>query len=528
MKKLMVIFALILSLLLSSAAMGAEVFSGAENDARIESIYDHLCKSNDVESLQELLDNVYAATPGAYEYWNVFILMQTMGDTLDFTAYKKALEEKVETDAPASAVTNEFLAMILYLLGSDSEFIETTMEEGPGGLGLMSYVFAVTMMANGIKGKAHTIDSLLTYIGEQQHTDGGFCVVGESSDLDATTHVIIGLSPLYNENAAATDIINKALCFIPLAQVAGSGGFFSMGCESLESCAMVVTALSCIGINPLSYDKIAGPEKLFDIMASYENEDGGYAHLSDGESNVMATREALMAYIAYSFLLEGRGSMLDYSGVAGDAGQADVAEQADVADAGEASGGISAKLLISIIIIAAALILCAVYFFILKKRSAKSYALIAIIAALLVLAANLISFSSAENYYSSSNEISGNTIKTTISITCENVAGEKDYIPADGVILAKTTVEIAEGESAYDQLVRAAKENSIQFESDDGSYLSGIGYIYEFDFGDLSGWVFKVNGEYSDSGSSLVRLSEGDEIEWIYSLELGRDVGSKY
>ena len=75
-----------------------------------------------------------------------------------------------------------------------------------------------------------------------------------------------------------------------------------------------------------------------------------------------------------------------------------------------------------------------------------------------------------------------------------------------------------------DILTEACRKNSIQLEKS-GGYVTGINYLYEFDYGDLSGWIFSVNGEKSSLGSDEYILSDGDEIEWEYTCEMGNDIG---
>jgi hypothetical protein len=56
-------------------------------------------------------------------------------------------------------------------------------------------------------------------------------------------------------------------------------------------------------------------------------------------------------------------------------------------------------------------------------------------------------------------------------------------------------------------------------------YLEGISNLYEFDAGELSGWMYKVNGWFPNYGSSRYQLKQGDVIEWLYTCELGKDIG---
>lgn len=58
------------------------------------------------------------------------------------------------------------------------------------------------------------------------------------------------------------------------------------------------------------------------------------------------------------------------------------------------------------------------------------------------------------------------------------------------------------------------------------AYIEGIGQFYEFDCGELSGWMYRVNGEFPNYGCSLYELKAGDKVEWVYTCDLGKDVGS--
>lgn len=79
----------------------------------------------------------------------------------------------------------------------------------------------------------------------------------------------------------------------------------------------------------------------------------------------------------------------------------------------------------------------------------------------------------------------------------------------------------------YDVLVDAVRENGIQMDSggaDGMMYVSGINYLYEFDYGDLSGWMYRVNGEIPSVSCDEYMLSDGDIVEWLYTCNLGNDL----
>ncbi len=54
-------------------------------------------------------------------------------------------------------------------------------------------------------------------------------------------------------------------------------------------------------------------------------------------------------------------------------------------------------------------------------------------------------------------------------------------------------------------------------------YVEGIGNLYEFDCGDLSGWMYKVNEWFPNYGCSLYTLEDNDVICWVYTCDLGYD-----
>lgn len=126
----------------------------------------------------------------------------------------------------------------------------------------------------------------------------------------------------------------------------------------------------------------------------------------------------------------------------------------------------------------------------------------------------------------------------TLEIRCDTVVDTSKleneavipYIPASGVILAETEVEYTPGENVFEVLKRVTRDQGIQMEFREdalysGAYIEGINYLYEFDGGTLSGWMYKVNGQFPNYGCSQYFVEDGDEIVWMYTCDLGRDVG---
>lgn len=139
----------------------------------------------------------------------------------------------------------------------------------------------------------------------------------------------------------------------------------------------------------------------------------------------------------------------------------------------------------------------------------------------------------------------------TVSISCvkalENKdklkSGKEQFLPSDGYILHEVKMSFTQGETAFDILKRACAENvctdgcayccsqGIQYEASFSAgygnwYVEGIHQLYEKDCGSRSGWMYRVNGNFPNYGSSAYTVRDGDRIEWIYTCDLGEDIGA--
>lgn len=125
-----------------------------------------------------------------------------------------------------------------------------------------------------------------------------------------------------------------------------------------------------------------------------------------------------------------------------------------------------------------------------------------------------------------------------LSIRCDTILNHMDWVtpgkeglvPKNGVLYAMKEVEFQEGETVFDVLLRETKKAKLHMEFSnsavyDSVYVEGIGNLYEFDCGNLSGWMYKVNGIFPQYGCSQYKLKPGDVIEWQYTCELGDDIG---
>lgn len=138
-------------------------------------------------------------------------------------------------------------------------------------------------------------------------------------------------------------------------------------------------------------------------------------------------------------------------------------------------------------------------------------------------------------------EISDVEHTCTLSVRCDTILdnidwldkGKVELVPEDGVIFATAQVTFYEGESVFNVLQREMKKAKIHMEfvntpMFNSAYIEGINNLYEFDCGELSGWMYKVNEWFPNYGCSRYQLKEGDKVEWVYTCNLGIDVGGYY
>ncbi len=166
--------------------------------------------------------------------------------------------------------------------------------------------------------------------------------------------------------------------------------------------------------------------------------------------------------------------------------------------------------------------------YLMKKRNKKHYIAVAAIAAAGVLFILLTNFESAEEHYQPPETEGDFTV--TLSIRCDTIKeAEKksSAIPDNCVILDTTEFTASSGDTVYDVLQNAARTYRILIDnrgSDGAAYIAGIDGLYEFDYGELSGWMYRVNGEFPDVGCQSCTVHDGDNIEWLYTTNIGKDL----
>lgn len=405
--------------------------------------------------------------------------------------------------------------------------------------GLNAWIWALT--AANCSGEEAESGALNTRVSIAEHIisaalpDGGFSLRGERADCDMTAAAVYALAPL-EEFPAAKEALAAAVDCLTALQLE-NGGFCSMGVENCESAAQAIIAFTAAGYD-ISDSRVS---RALTAMMEYRAE-GGFAHTLGGGVNGAASVQALQALTALK--LRERGERLfDTCGVSvGDHEEVstvlpekteelpseqtmtEICESAEIFSSKTAElSGFTITLIISLCLALTGVVLAVVCVF--KRKS------LAIVSVVLFAAAGgvwLLDIRSPSEYYSQ--ERAGN-MKVTVAADCSAVLASMDrideninpssVIPLDGIVIAECETATEEGATAFDALIAAAREQRVAVDyvgSLYGVYVRGIGHIYEFGFGDMSGWVYKVNGETPNVSAGEFVLSEGDRVEFIYTI----------
>lgn len=97
------------------------------------------------------------------------------------------------------------------------------------------------------------------------------------------------------------------------------------------------------------------------------------------------------------------------------------------------------------------------------------------------------------------------------------------------VIAPPTVVPIEANETALSASTKGLKANRLAYQtggSGAGTYVTSIGDLAQQANGPLSGWLYKVNNTFPSEGPAVYKVKAGDLITWIYTNDLGKDVGA--
>ena len=605
----------------------------AANDT--ESIIDGILKWKQNGSAQNLADEISDSMGSSISDWYAISLSRYKYN-IDFSKCVNSLDKYTNSAENLRATDMQRIAIAYTAMGSKSDYIKTALNSSIGKLGIMSYAYGLIMLDCGAYYGNMTRDEIINKILSMQFSDGGWGLM-QNSDVDVTAMTIQALARYYKHSDVKT-AIDKALDYLSKRQQT-DGDFKSYGTPNAESTAQVLLALSTMKINCNTDSRfIKNGNTVYDGLLKYHNSDGSFSHTYGGNSNQLATVQALYATISLWRFENGKTAFFEFvsnniqreistkpepkpnnsssisskpdsssnsnninrnntssysqasqtskpsqsshinsnisSKIEGsktefstnskqnvensairkaessetttlESSKVESIENSDIEEISEYSEensnlskiessditetqAVNYNLIIALFLLGIFVIIFVVLI-IRKKLNKTNIIVLVVLFAVLTGISLTIKIETPNQYYNETSDNKQNTKTVTISISCKNAIGKTDNkkIPENGIILDDTEFSISEGDTVFDVLVSATKKNKIQIDYDSSNetvYIKGINGLYEFDCGELSGWMYKVNGETPNVGCSGYKLKDGDIIEWVYTANIGKDL----
>lgn len=511
--------------------------SAEEADRYEEGILSYLTGASSAESVQAWLDGPEEELFRHPVEWYFLPLYQS--GKYDFTSFASAYKSRIPTAEKKTANSTWLNRMMTaWVLGADVSEEEIKAHIVPGDI--MSLVYGLHFANN--TGVRYFDPELLCGL---QCEDGGFSLRGDVGDVDVTAMTLQALTPVVTgqsrlsfseeEKKTVTETIERATAYLARVQL-DNGGFASFGADNCESVCQVIIALCGLGIDPATDSRFQkNGENPLTTLRRFRTKEGAFLHKEGDAPGDITAAEALCALAAYERMLTGKSPL--YLLTRSELMQVETEEPTPTPKEPtptetvrstakeEAGSGIPPYRFYAT---GAAIVLLLIVLAVLKglRRFTKKNVLLSVgIAAVLLAVTWFTRFESVKQHYSGTEKT--DPIGTvSITIRCDTIAGEAGA-PRDPVIFPVTEVQIEKGETAFAVLEQIAKENRIPMDftgSGSSAYVKGIAGLYEFDYGNLSGWIYLINGEEMSIGCGAAEVSPGDRIEFLYTKMLGDDL----
>lgn len=156
-----------------------------------------------------------------------------------------------------------------------------------------------------------TVDEMIhKLVDKYEVAGGGFSLYNnETISIDLTAMAVQALSKHY-ENPEVKKVVDDSISM--LSDMQGGNGSYGTS----ESTSQVVVALAEMGIDPDEDQRfIKDGNSVLDGLVNYAQEDGSFAHSISGDSNPMATEQALYALSSLELFYKDESSLYDMSDV---------------------------------------------------------------------------------------------------------------------------------------------------------------------------------------------------------------------
>ena len=470
------------------------------------------------ESIQDWIDNKMTPPSDGSE-WYVMCLHQY--GSYDYSKFAGRVINYLKSNTVTNVVSKQKFALTLLACNVSSDFWRDLTQDSLENQGVMTYIYALHLCNNGIE-LSMSEDEVLSKLLSLQNKKGWSVTTGDP-DVDVTAMAITALSVHYGDEIVKK-AIDESLEYLSEVQLP-TGSYEGFSEENCETVAQVVIALSSLGIDCEEDERfIKNGKSPLNVLISFQTKPGSYSHSVNGDKNSSATNQALQALVSYYRMKNGQSQLFvfDKQSVV-EPDLSGTKETETTAPDKTASKGIqSYKIIATVVIVVLAAGVCIVL--LVKKSPKKNLVFVIIVAAVLIVVVFLTNISLPSDR--GKDIVKDNPIGTiTMTIECRVLIGEQSkYVPSDGYILKSEEFKIEEGDTALQVLREASSKYDFQLEVKNGYYVLGINNLYEKEFGDLSGWMYYINGVSASVGANEYVLKDGDVIEWRYTKNIGKDL----
>lgn len=423
-----------------------------EGEVSVESLLKNIAKSYkesedgwiimDMAAYEDLgLDSTKTSDTAKQKYINAAITSLN-GEGVGETTYTKAILALTAIGIDAEELYPEDRETSINALAGLN-----ALEHGSG-----AWVAPYTLMTYNQSDYEDTVkyeNAVISAVLANQQEDGSWSEWGDS--IQTTSNMIAGLAFYYDTNDAVKDALDQAVEYLSKAQQEdGSFDAYGSGADA-NTAAMVVIALSTLGINPdTEEDFIKNGKSVLDALLSFAlTDNSGFGYTNNESLSSYATEQAFRALIAAKQVME----------------------------TGKAFN---------------------IYDFSHNTELQPGYV------------------KEVENAPVVPDKPKDEEITVKVSI---KAIGE--------YWLKNKSVTIEEDSTVYDAFMEAIDDTGIEQEGAKKGYIESMTYdgetLGEFDEGDNSGWLYKVNGDLPDAGIKDYELEDGDEILFYYTRDWKKD-----
>jgi len=299
----LVIGALLLVSLLTVPVLGADSYPFQISDPKVADALDYLRGEQDTDG---------GISDFSTSAWVIMAIATAEEDPHDWqVGTNPSIVDYLAANVSSAASSTDYSRTLLAIAAADEDptnfggrdfvaLLEATYDGtqiGDDSLLNDDFFGVMGLIAAGESPSSETIANSVTFIKDNQNTDGGWSWgVGQDSDVDDTAAAIMAL--IATGEPQGSTVIADALAYIKSTQV-DSGGFESWGSTNSATDSWGIGGIVAAGQDPTSTDWTSGTGNTpVDDLVSFQNPDGSFNWQAETPSN-----KALMTAYAIPALL---------------------------------------------------------------------------------------------------------------------------------------------------------------------------------------------------------------------------------